>query len=438
MPSGTNPPKRLRNLRSNNMHQRILFTCDYFWPYVGGAEISSYMTCRELSKQDWDIYVLTNLLPNTERRQSCNNVRIIRENLLVKGTRNVFQRMLFYLYSAFFIVRYISRIKPTVVLTQQLIAIPTILLSRLFRIPVIVIVRDYWPICYYRSLLKPNLEICTTYDHCLEDVVVCARNSMKRHAKMANTLSQLLAPPYSLLISAHSLLTRFTIKRSNAFIVVSNFVKRALTSNGVPPQKIHVIYNPIDTNKSQSTATSPPSILFVGSLELPKGVQNIVKAMPKVRERVRNARLFVVGAGPEKERLKRLIKELHVENSVQLLGRISNDHLTKLYRSCSMVVVPSIWPEPFGRVVAEALSHGKPVVASNIGGIPELVDQNSGILVPPNDESALADAVVSLLTGKEAAKLNPCPNLRFSPQTIAAQYGAVITSAIRCKPATSK
>lgn len=438
MPSGTNPPKRLRNLKPNNVRKRILFACDYFWPYVGGAEISSYLTCRELSKQDWDIYVLTNLLPNTERRQSGDNMSIVRENLLIKGTRNVFQRMIFYLRSAFFIVKYISEIKPTVVLTQQLIAIPTILLSRLFRIPVVVIVRDYWPICYYRSLLKPNLEICTTYDHCLEDVVVCARDSMKRHARMGNTLRLMFAPPYSLMISAHALLTRFAIKKGNAFIAVSNFVKRVLITNGVPSQKIHVIYNPIESGKSRFTATSPPSILFVGSLELPKGVQNIVKAMPKVRERVGNARLFVVGVGPEEERLKRLVKELNVENSVQLLGRISDDHLTKLYRSCSLVVVPSIWPEPFGRVVAEALSHGKPVVASNVGGIPELVDQRSGILFPPNDESALVDAVVSILTGKKASKLNPCPNLRFSPQTIAAQYGAVIASAVRCEPAISK
>jgi glycosyltransferase involved in cell wall biosynthesis len=255
---------------------------------------------------------------------------------------------------------------------------------------------------------------------------------MKQHLGMMKSLEPFLTLPYSLLISIHSLLAKSVVKRSDAIIAVSNFVKRVLAVNGFDPRKIHVIYNPIDTvgRTCSSKRRLPPFILFVGSLSLEKGIQNVIKIMPQVRAKAKETCLTIVGDGPEREYLRSLISELNVENCVQLLGRITDDHLAGLYQSSSLVVVPSIWPEPFGRVVAEALSYNKPVVASSVGGISELVDRDDGILVPPNDENALMNALVLILTGG-SSKSGPHRDSKFSPQAIAMQYNSVIASTIR-------
>jgi glycosyltransferase involved in cell wall biosynthesis len=131
-------------------------------------------------------------------------------------------------------------------------------------------------------------------------------------------------------------------------------------------------------------------VLSLGRLVHTKGLEHLLKAMCSV-----DAKLIMAGAGPERERVERLIRSYGLTNKVQLLGRVSEERKSELFASCSIFAMPSLF-ESYGIAAAEAMSYGKAVVATNVGGLPEVV-ADCGILVPPRDPSALAAAINSLL-----------------------------------------
>jgi len=123
-----------------------------------------------------------------------------------------------------------------------------------------------------------------------------------------------------------------------------------------------------------------------------------------------------------------LAKNLGIENKCKFFGQVSDGQKTKIYSLCRLVAVPSLWPEPFGRVVVEAMSFKKPVVGSSIGGITELIDEKVGVLVPPGDTRALADAIISILTNKMSFQFE-FTQKRFSIDEVTRQYASVICQA---------
>jgi glycosyltransferase involved in cell wall biosynthesis len=358
-----------------------------------------------------------------------------REALILNITWGIVQRIISYILACFHVARYISKTKPDIIITQQVIATPTTLISKLFRIPVIVIVRDYWPVCYYRSLMKTDGQICYFYDKCLKEMANCAESNIAPNRNRVSIIARL----FSLAMYTNSVLGKYVISKANAIVAISNFVKRTLTENGYNPESIRVIYNPVSATPEAASyegGASSSAILFVGSLDLKKGIQTLIEAMPSVTKRAGNAQLIVVGETksnvvgktPEKIYLENLVSSLGVGAHVKFLGRVDNKTLGKLYQQCALVVVPSLWPEPFGRVIVEALMHSRPVVAFSVGGIPELVSRNTGILVSRGDKSGLADAIASIIAKRTPLKFDASATHKFSAETICMQYLSLIES----------
>jgi glycosyltransferase involved in cell wall biosynthesis len=133
-----------------------------------------------------------------------------------------------------------------------------------------------------------------------------------------------------------------------------------------------------------------------------KGVDHLLRALAQMRRR---ARLQVIGDGPEASRLSALAAELGIGDRVQLLGL--RDDVAEVLQAADVFVHPAIWGEAFGLTIAEAMATGLPVVASRVGGIPELVTHGeTGLLVPPGDAGALAGALDRLAAdGEERARL---------------------------------
>jgi glycosyltransferase involved in cell wall biosynthesis len=141
------------------------------------------------------------------------------------------------------------------------------------------------------------------------------------------------------------------------------------------------------------------TILYAGRLEKLKGVQNLILALPLIRAHVPHAQLVIAGAGTYEPELRRLASDLSLEEHIIWRGHVDSATLHSLYAMSAVVAVPSIWPEPFGKVGIEAMGVGRAVVASNVGGISEwLTDSVTGYLVPPNDSTLLANALVRILT----------------------------------------
>lgn len=139
-------------------------------------------------------------------------------------------------------------------------------------------------------------------------------------------------------------------------------------------------------------------VLFVGRVTRAKGLAELIRAVNAVE----GCTLEVCGDGWWLPAARRLAERLGVSGRVRFLGWSSDSELSEAYERAAVVAVPSIWPEPFGIVGLEAMAHGRPVVASRTGGIPDwLLDGVTGVLTPPGDFRALAAALERLLGDRE-------------------------------------
>lgn len=145
------------------------------------------------------------------------------------------------------------------------------------------------------------------------------------------------------------------------------------------------------------------NILFVGRLEKRKGFQYLIKAFPYIKRDFPNARLIVAGAYSDDDKAQyEYFAEKAGLSDVVFVGFVPSETLPRYYKSCDIFCAPSTGGESFGIILLEAMAMGKPIVASDIEGYRELVQPGEeGLLVPPKDETALAVALVRLLTDKE-------------------------------------
>jgi len=141
-----------------------------------------------------------------------------------------------------------------------------------------------------------------------------------------------------------------------------------------------------------------PNILFVGRWEKRKGLSYLIRAYQLVRREFPTARLLVAGPEGRHGRAYRAYAEKHGLRDIEFIGRVSDEDLPRYYGSCDVFCAPSISGESFGIVLPEAMASGKPVVTTDIEGYRQVVAHGeSGLLVPPRDERALADALCALL-----------------------------------------
>ena len=152
--------------------------------------------------------------------------------------------------------------------------------------------------------------------------------------------------------------------------------------------KIKVIYNGVDIKRFNISADMPiePYIFAFGRLDTHKGFDLLIKAFSSVIKSFPGLSLSIAGTGPAKESLNRLATELQVDKYINWLGHLSQDTIAEYCLKASLIVIPSR-REPFGISVLEALASGRPVVATNVGGIPEIAKYFDLELCIPNEKS---------------------------------------------------
>ncbi len=204
-------------------------------------------------------------------------------------------------------------------------------------------------------------------------------------------------------------------RRADAIVATCSDEAFELKAFGVPASRIAVVPCGVDTTLFSPTGPVAPRtdrlrLITVSRLVPRKGVGNAIEALARLVRRGVDAELVVIGgagdadhltAEPEIDRLRRVIAEEGLEDRVLLAGGIAHDALPAWYRSAD-VVVCAPWYEPFGIVPVEAMASGRAVVATRVGGlIDTVVDDGTGVHVPPRDPEALADAVAALLADPE-------------------------------------
>lgn len=167
------------------------------------------------------------------------------------------------------------------------------------------------------------------------------------------------------------------------------------------------------------SANERPRVLFTGRLIERKGVEYLIQALPQVLEQT-EVDLFITGNGDQREMLEQVTADLGLEDRVNFLGFVSNEELNEEYARCDVWVNPSVVDsrgdtEGLGVGSIEAYAHRKPVVASEVGGIPDTVDHGkTGYLVPERDSEALATAILELVNDPAKARRFGQSGLQFA------------------------
>lgn len=178
--------------------------------------------------------------------------------------------------------------------------------------------------------------------------------------------------------------------------------EKLLTFGGELFKEIEVIHAGTPDTPCRTEVPEFPVFAFAGRLVPEKGCDVLLRAFAKVAGRIPDARLVVIGDGPEQSRLRLMAAALQLSKQVDFRGSLGNLETRQAMREAWALCVPSLWDEPFGLVAVEAQMSGVPVIASRCGGLVEIATPDSGgILLAPGDVDGLAEAMVSIASDRQ-------------------------------------
>jgi len=212
-----------------------------------------------------------------------------------------------------------------------------------------------------------------------------------------------------------------------------------------PDARVAVVKNPrpllLATNEAPDTASrGQKTVLFVARLIASKGVLDLVRALPRVQEAV-PCRLVLAGEGPEEERVRALVEDLGLGDSVELTGYVDGPELARLYADADVLALPTAHDEGFPTVILEAMAAGLPIVTTPTRGpVDHLVDGEHAVFVRQCDPRALADGLVRLLTDAELSarmgEANRAKVREFDADTVASEYLAAVEAIVKAAGTT--
>jgi len=169
--------------------------------------------------------------------------------------------------------------------------------------------------------------------------------------------------------------------------------------------KIFVVPNGIDLEYIQKIQPTKkfnyPTIFYIGVINKRKGVHDLIRAIPLVKNKVRNVKLYIAGNGPYLNKLKQLIRDLNLGENVTFLGFVSDNEKFAYMKSTDVFVLPTYW-ESFPFVVIEAMACGKPIITTDVGGNSLAVtDKVNGYLIKPGDWQKLAEKIIYIFNNKK-------------------------------------
>lgn len=212
-------------------------------------------------------------------------------------------------------------------------------------------------------------------------------------------------------VKLYEYLDRFFLRFFDKIIAVSDSIKNTLLNSRISIHKIEKIYNTINCKEVNDGVSvdeirkrfhlSPNDKLVgtIGRLSKEKGVHYLLKAGSEIIATYPNVKILIIGNGPERQNLEILAKQLRISENVIFCGFQKN--VTEFYHLIDIVVLPSI-TEGLPIVLLEALTYSKPVVATRVGGIPEVITNGkTGILVEPQNPSRLAEGIIRILRNSD-------------------------------------
>ena len=228
-------------------------------------------------------------------------------------------------------------------------------------IPIVWVCHDLMAICPSYLMLNGKGEIC---EKCIDGNF---KNCFKYKCVRGSALLSYLSYREAKFIKKHSFYDKI-----NLFVTPSLFFKKKIESSSLIHSKVIHLCNPCLNDPVKEINANPDNyFLYFGRLSKEKGIDLLIESFKNVK-----SVLYIVGKGPEENNLKKLVNELNLHNKVIFLGFKSGEELNKIIYNSKAVILPSQRYENGPYSAIEALSLGKPLIVSNYGGLPELIDEN--------------------------------------------------------------
>jgi glycosyltransferase involved in cell wall biosynthesis len=347
---------------------RILHVNPFFYPYLGGTENYLYELCRRLSRRH-DVSVVTSKLPGTIDLETIEGIRV-------------------------------HRVKSIVLKKLPAFLPPPFSIPINFRKKFERICREENPdIIHLHNRFFINFSSVAFWKESLRKPLFLTLHNARPFgiSREVDLFGQL----FDDIIGAR------IMRRSDRIIANSRWTLEVTVPEDYPRSQTEVIYNGVDTKKFRRVKTDIKDRLgceylstTVCRLVEQKGVEYLVRGLRNVTEELK---AVIIGRGPELQRLTALSKKLGLEERVIFITSfVEEKKLIEYYSASDLFVLPSLW-EPFGIVLVEAMSCGLPVVATRVGGIPEVVG-DCGLMVRPRSPPEIAGAINALLSDDRKRK----------------------------------
>lgn len=307
------------------------------------------------------------------------------------------EKKLFPLYTIDFdddwdLYKAIEEIKPDIIHLHNFFFNPRILKKYKNKIPIIITIHDTALFCRNLKILPFNGEICNSPlgINCL----LYGCYSKKSVKEIVDVIKKCFYK------------NNFNI--TDKILVASYYMKDLMAKNKVVQNKIELLplfVNEIKNSEDENLIKADKeenTVLFVGRIEIHKGLDYLIKALALIKNI--DFKLLVVGDGGYLNDILSLAKESNLESNIKFCGWAGLEEISRYYKMADLVIVPSLWPEPFGLVGLEAMSFKKPVVAFEVGAIREwLSDGLNGFLVKRKNIIQLAEKIELLLNDRNLA-----------------------------------
>jgi len=372
---------------------RILETTDFYPPIMGGAENHVQSISERLSERGHEVFIITTATGEPPSTRLVNGVTVSRISNIVdrltplyKNPNRRFPPPITNPLVVRDIMSVIKTFEPDAIHSHGWITYSTIKAKLKSGVPLVTTLHDYGLICPKRTFMVDGGLCQTGPSH------YCVRCGKAQYGLMKSVLT------YRGVVNGIR-----GLKHIDQFIAVSSFVKNVhLKYAPIKENQICVIPAPFPDKKNllqEGIDTLPKLpedfILFVGTLAPYKGVDVLIEAYKQVDT---TAKLVLIGMTMPSHKYEPTDNILIVENAL-------HEYVMKALSMCRFCVVPSLWPEPFGKVAVEAMSRRKAVIVARTGGLIDIVvDAETGILVTPGDAKSLANAMRFLLGNPLIAK----------------------------------
>ena len=199
-------------------------------------------------------------------------------------------------------------------------------------------------------------------------------------------------------------LAKISFRTADKIRIVANYLMRQVKE--IVPNKKYFLFptfTDLDIFLQDDNISFENIVLFVGSFFPVKGIDILINAFSKIEKDFPDFKLFLIGEGEERKNLENQVESLGLENKVIFKGKLSLQETKDIMKKCYCLALPSL-SEGLPRVLLEVMALGKPVIASNIGGIPEIIQNNyNGLLFKTKNVNSLAEKLRNLLQNREIA-----------------------------------